>query len=382
MTDPAFLLIAHPSPDVYGSDRQLLESVGAAIDSGWRVSVVLPAAGPLTALLEEAGAHVLFDRFPVLRKADLSPLGVIKLAGRSVAATIRLGALIRRLRPTAVYVNTMTLPVWLLAAKLARVPALCHVHEAEEDQPRPVRIGMTAPLLLAKVVVANSWAAKRAITDVIRRLSPRISVVHNGVPMPPDPPRPPRVRAPGEPATIALVGRLSPRKGIDVALDAVAALRVEGRPVELIVCGSVFEGYEWYEDQLRRRIQSADLIGHVELAGYVHPTWPVLAGADIVLVPSRTEPFGNAAVEALLSCRPVVASNVQGLAEVIRADETGVLVRPGDAVELADGIRRMLDDPATARLMAERGLADAVDRFSVTGYRAAVGAELAQVALR
>ena len=382
MTGAKFLLVAHPSPDLYGSDRQLLQSVDAAIESGWRVSVVLPAPGPLTALLEQAGADVRFGRFPVLRKADLSPLGVIKLAGRSFAATVRLILLLRKLSPDAVYVNTMTLPVWLMAAKMARVPALCHVHEAEEDQPRPVRVAMTAPLLLAKSVVANSFAAKRAITTVIGRLAPRVSVVHNGVPMPPVTPHPPRDRAPGAPATIALVGRLSPRKGIDVALDAVGALRGEGRPVELIICGSVFDGYEWYEDELRQRMQSADLAGHVELAGYVHPTWPVLADADIVLVPSRTEPFGNAAVEGLLSCRPVVASNVQGLAEVILADDTGVLVRPGDAEDLADGIRRMLDQPAKAREMATRGLADAIERFSVTGYRAAIAAELAQVAAR
>jgi glycosyltransferase involved in cell wall biosynthesis len=156
-------------------------------------------------------------------------------------------------------------------------------------------------------------------------------------------------------------------------------LQQQGRDVDLIVCGTVFPGYEWYEEELRERAARPDLAGHVELAGYVHPTWPVLADADLVLVPSRVEPFGNAAVEGLLARRPVIASGVQGLAEVIVADRTGLLVEPGDATALATAIGALLDDPVRASELATAGHADAEERFSLSRYRAQVVAALQRV---
>ena len=56
-----------------------------------------------------------------------------------------------------------------------------------------------------------------------------------------------------------MVGRLSPRKGVDVALDAVGLLRRSGVDASLSVCGSVFPGYEWYEGELRERAAQPDL---------------------------------------------------------------------------------------------------------------------------
>jgi glycosyltransferase involved in cell wall biosynthesis len=131
----------------------------------------------------------------------------------------------------------------------------------------------------------------------------------------------------------------------------------------------VFEGYEWFEEQLRTRASRDDLRDRVRFGGYVHPTWASLETATVVLVPSRTEPFGNTAVEAQLAQRPVVASAVQGLTEIVTDGQTGLLVRPGDPVGLADAVERLLDDPALAEGMASAGRAEALTRFSSTAYR-------------
>ncbi len=186
------------------------------------------------------------------------------------------------------------------------------------------------------------------------------------------PDRPPPPEPSDRAARLVLVGRLSPRKGTDVALEAVARLNDGTRAVTVQVCGSTFPGYEWYERELRERAERADLRGRVEWAGYVAPTWPALAKADIVLVPSRAEPFGNAAVEGLLARRPVIASNIQGLAEIIESERTGLLVPADDPAALAAAIARLLDDPALAEQLAEAGRKQAVTRFSVARYRAEI----------
>lgn len=367
------IVVAHPSPDLYGSDRQLLVTVDALIEHGWDVVVALPIDGPLIPLLRERGVTVVVDAFPVLRKALLTPRGLVGLGFSLGRDVVRLRGALHRARADAVFVNTLTIPVWLAASRLARLPAVCHVHEAEEDQPRVVRRALAAQMLLARSVIANSAAARRALVDVLPRLAERITVVHNGVPGPPGPAEPLRARQVGSPARLSLVARLSPRKGIDVALEALALLRGQRRDVTLTVCGTAYQGYEWYEQELLSRCAQPDLAGAVDFRGYVDPTWPVLSAADVVLVPSRVEPFGNTAVEALLAQRPVVASAVQGLTEVIRGEQTGLLVPPGDPVALAEAIASLLDDPQRARLLARSGAADARHRFGEERYRAQLG---------
>nr|WP_281287146.1 glycosyltransferase [Actinotalea subterranea] len=372
------LLVAHPSPDVYGSDRQLLETVEAAVAAGWSVEVALPGPGPLVPLLRERGARVRRVRMPVLRKALLHPRRLPGFAVDSVTATLRLTRLLRRERPDVLYVNTITIPTWLVAARLAGVPRLCHVHEAEEHH-RLVTAGLLAPLALADLVVANSAAARDVVASALPRVGGAVRVVHNGVPGPATEPAPAQHDR-AEPWRLVVVGRLSPRKGIDVALDAVDALVLAGYDVTLDVCGTVFPGYEWYERELRDAATGRPrLIGRVQLLGYVHPTWPHLAAADVVLVPSRSEPFGNTAVEGMLARRPVVASRAQGLAEVVHDGRTGLLVAPGDATALAGAVRRLLDDAGLRQGLADAARTEALARFSTGRYAADVVRALEEV---
>lgn len=368
------VLLAHASVELYGSDLQLVETAVGCLDAGADVVVLLPGEGPLAERMRDVGARVETLDVPVLRKAHLTPRGIVALGSRTLSALGPMVRLIRRLRPDAVLVNTLTIPAWLVAARLAGTAPVCHVHEAEADARWVVRVGLAAPLLLARDVVVNSAAARDVVVSAVPALRRRTRVVYNGVPGPPlgasssveD----------GGPATdaahVVLVGRLSPRKGSDVALEAVARLRRAGRDVRVTLCGSVFAGYEWFEDQLRARAGQDDLAGAVELVGYADP-WVWFARADVVVVPSRVEPFGNVAVQAMLAGRPVVASRTQGLAEIVHDGETGLLVPPDDPAALAGAVAALLDDPARASAVAEAGRQDAGERFGAQRYRAQMG---------
>jgi hypothetical protein len=365
------VLVAHPSADLYGSDLQLVESVHGLTAAGWRVEVRLPGPGALVERLEAAGARVDVLDVPVLRKSLLRPAGLLHLVADTARALPAMLQVLRETAPDIVYVNTVTVPLWLVAARLARRPALCHVHEAEDDAARLVSVLLNAPLLLARTVVVNSRAASRTLLRAVPWLAGRTEVVHNGVPGPGTDVGPVRSATRG-PHLLVLVGRLAPRKGTDVAVEATALLRAGGRDVDLELCGSVFPGYEWFEESLRARGAELGIAEHIRFSGYTSPTWPALARADVVLVPSRAEPFGNAAVEAQLAGRPVVVSAVQGLMEIVTPGETGLSVPPDDAPALAAAVASLLDDPALARSLAETGRASAERQFTTARYRAAV----------
>jgi glycosyltransferase involved in cell wall biosynthesis len=117
----------------------------------------------------------------------------------------------------------------------------------------------------------------------------------------------------------------------------------------------------------------------VRFAGIQNPVWPCLAEADIVVVPSRWEPFGNVAVEGMLAGRPVVASSVQGLTKIVRPGHTGLLVPPDDPAALAAAIATLLRDWPRAKALAAAGRQDTRDRFSPTRYQAEIRAVVEEV---
>ncbi len=367
------MLIANPSPDVYGSDLQMLESVSAMVDLGWAVVAVLPHDGPLVSLLESRGAQIRFESFPVLRRANASARGITAMLSEAGGSLRLIRRVIAAVGADVVYVNTVTLPWWLLAARLSRTPVICHVHEAEKQDRKVVRLALVAPLVLAKATIVISRVSLTAMCAELPLLRRRAHLVYNGVAGPLDEPSPPVPGADGR-VTVCLIARLSPRKAPDVALDAVGILRRSGRDIRLLVCGTAFAGYEWFTDQLLRRSAEPDLAGTVEWLGYVAPIWPVLEQADIALAPSLREPFGNAVVEAQLALRPIIASAAEGHLETISDGVTGLLVPPSDPAALAAAILRLIDDPLLAAALAANGRASARQRFSTERYRQEVAA--------
>ncbi len=189
---------------------------------------------------------------------------------------LRLARVIRRIDPHVVLVNTVTLPHWTLAARLARRPAVVHVHEAEEMIRPFARRVLYAPLLLADRVIANSETTRRVLVEAWPKLNRRTRVIVNGIVD-----RGAASLAATRSGHLVVVSRLSPRKGIDTAVRAVAELVRAGRDVSLTLCGSVFSGYEWYEQQLRAEVHSAGLDDRVRFAGSclpsrsssLRPTW-------------------------------------------------------------------------------------------------------------
>jgi glycosyltransferase involved in cell wall biosynthesis len=375
------MLFAHPGAELYGSDRVGLESVGALLDAGWRVVVTVPDDGPLTSAMVALGARVVRCPTLVLRKALLRPRGLVSLVRQTVGGLQAGGRLLREVRPSVVYVNTVTVPLWIGLARLRRIPVLCHVHEAEGSAPRWVRWLLAVPLHLATTVIANSDFSIQVLASSSRRLGRRTRLLPNGVPGPATR-TPARLTLDG-PVRLVYLGRLSPRKGVDVAVSAVAALRDRGVAASLAVVGAVFPGYEWFQEQLADQVRALDLTEHVTFHGFQDSVWPIVGSSDVVVVPSRVdEPFGNTAVEALLCARPVVASATSGLLEATAGAQSARTVEPGNPVALARAIEGIVHDWTAVRAAAWEDAGRAAERHSPELYRAKVAATVEAMAPR
>ncbi len=361
------LLIAHPSAELYGSDRVLLESVEAFLRSRFEVVVTLPTSGPLVPELERRGAVVRFCRTPVLRKSALRPAGMFRLLSDGVRGAAPAIRLIRQAGTDGVFVNTVTIPFWLVIGRLMGRHVTCHVHEAERSAPAFVRRVMTAPVLCAHVVILNSRFSMRVLTDSIPRLARRSRVVYNGIPGP-SVVVPARLELVG-PVRLLFLGRLSPRKGPQVAIEACRQLSNAGVDVRLDLLGSVYPGYEWFEKELRYAVTSAALGDRVTFRGFVPDIWASVADCDVVLIPSTVdEPFGNTAVEAVLAARPLVVSTTSGLQEAAAGYESAQAVDPTRPDLWAAAVRSVIASWPEFRMTAIDDASTAEQRHAPRRY--------------
>jgi glycosyltransferase involved in cell wall biosynthesis len=166
-----------------------------------------------------------------------------------------------------------------------------------------------------------------------------------------------RWRVAGDAILVLVLGALERRKGHAVLLDAAGRLDRDAPFLHYVFCG---DGRE------RRALAAAAarLGDRVVFAGFQRDVAACLAAADVVALPSLQEGLGVAALEAMAAGRPVVASRVGGLAEVVVEGETGLLAAPGDAAALAAALRTVAGDPALRARLGHGGRARVLARYT------------------
>jgi glycogen(starch) synthase len=145
-----------------------------------------------------------------------------------------------------------------------------------------------------------------------------------------------------------------------VALSAFATVRGRFPGTRLVVAG---DGPE--REKLERQASALGLIDSVEFAGRVAPETAahLIDASTLVVIPSRLEGFGLVALEAAWMARPVVATRVGGLLEVVVHEQTGLLVENENSHALAEGIALLLDNPETATKLGRAARSRAEEVF-------------------
>lgn len=334
------ILVVHPGAELYGSDRVVLEGVTGLVDTGHQVVVLLPARGALVGALTKVGARVVIGPSLVLRKKLLKPRNWFQLANSGLLGLLCAVRVLSQFRPDIVIVNTTILPLWPVIGRALGVRVVSHIHEADSEMPILLRRILMAPHLAADTIICNSEFTKTVLLEAYPQLCSRVRILYNGVNEPLE-----KVAAREsiiDHLRVLYVGRLSPRKGPDLAIQAVKQLNAHRIPAILTLAGSAFEGMEWFEDELRAA--SIDGTGRSMAAfeGFVGDIWPLLAESDVLVVPSRLdESFGNTAVEGILAGRPVVVSDTSGLREAAQGYGSAIYVEPDSSAAIADALQRI-----------------------------------------
>jgi glycosyltransferase involved in cell wall biosynthesis len=129
---------------------------------------------------------------------------------------------------------------------------------------------------------------------------------------------------------------------------------------------------EFSDDAYRRevlgRAESLGVLGNVIVTGFQANPFPLATRCDVIVLPTQRDPFPIALLEAMALAKPVVATAVGGIPEMIRDGESGVVVPPNDIDALASAIAGVIEDPTRGRRLGEAARERLLARFSQEGF--------------
>jgi glycosyltransferase involved in cell wall biosynthesis len=322
----------HRIRGIGGSERHLLTLLPALAERGIETMLVGlddPAWNPIDFY---SGLNVPVVRIRSAR--DLDPLLLVRLA--------------RTLRADVVHTHLVHADVYGgLAAALRGTRLVSTKHNDDPFRTGPFRFVERGLIRLADRVVAITESLRRFTVERVGAPADKVETIHYGLDGLPEPwgENTLDVVPPGTRIVLA-VARLTPQKGIDIAVRALAALPDD---VVLVVLG---EGPE------RARLEQLALTLGVDrrlfLQGRVPDVTAWLERATVLVHPARWEGFGLSVLEAMLAGLPVVASNVSSLPELVVDAETGYLVKPDDPAALARSVVQALEMPSLGAAGRER----------------------------
>lgn len=302
------------------------------------------------------------------RRPSYAALLAPYLLGGSLAAA-RLGSA----RPDVVHVHWPMPHAWfgaLLRAASGGHTAVVSSFYSVELRWVERRLPWLTPFLRWAIETSDGVTAiSNATAERVRALVDRsVSVIPFGAAVEPRAGAPiPPALAGEHPLELLFVGRLVERKGVETIVRALPRV-LERRSARLTIVG---EG-EW-EAVIRAVVMQTGTQAHVRMTGRIsaHELERLYARADIFVLPAvvdrkgDTEGLGVVLLEAMRFERPVIASNVGGIPDIVRHGETGWLVAPGDPGELAARILAVAEEPPKSRGVARRGREWAEERFAL-----------------
>lgn len=360
------VLIVSLASSAGGAERSMLLLARELPAHGWSPIVACPP-GDLARRARAAGARVVETRWlsvPAISTKDGGrkryAVGLMAAAlGRSVANAARVAYLARRLRADLVISNSNAAhPFVALGGLIARRPSVWHVRDIVEEGFGRRLLGLFGRVPAAVVAISHPVAETVAHS--------RVQVITN--PIEPSPAGATPAWRNGAPV-VGFLGRLDPPKGIEDLCEAARTV-----DAKFVVVGASLNAPPGYAESLRALAESR-APGRFDFVGPVAEPGTALAAFDVLAMPSRREPWGRVAAEALIAGVPVVAAASGGLPEVVRDGVDGFLYPPGDVGALADRLRTLLDDPALRARMGAAGREGAA-RFSPSAHATAVAAVL------
>lgn len=332
-----------------GLEKLFLDEIEMLLQQGLPAHGVVRRNSPLASYARER--KLPFDEFPVFSDWDPVSVGFAR-------------RIVRRYTPQLLMCVGRTAHRLFARAVRTEIPIVVMVQKRRFDLHLPY----------AGVLAAADHRGKTLMEDGVP--PEKLAVIPNAVRLPVRPKSDYRREPPTAPKIVAL-GRLHPKKGFGVLVDALAILNRRGVSCLCTIAG---EGPE--RDRIASQIESAGLTRHISLPGWTDQVAEYLAEGDIFALPSFQEDFPLAVLDAMASGMPIVASAIDGPKDFLADWETALLVPPNEPAALAIALERLIGDPELRERLGRAARDAALRNYGFEAVGARLSAALQNVLAR
>jgi glycosyltransferase involved in cell wall biosynthesis len=355
------LLCVHASAAWFGSDRYLYGILKYLDTTRFDAQVILPEPGPLKEKIQALGIPVVHPPCMGILHRFRNPVQMAQFFMKLFAEIVWLIRFIRKQKIQLVHVNSTSNLGGLIAARICRVPVVCH---ALEIRISPALIGK----ILATLVNGLSThivAISQAVSDYLDSgwTPPRsLQVLHPGVELDSSfagdsAQVREQLEIPKDIKVVGMVGRLTFWKGAHVFIEAAMTLAEKRSDAFFLIVGAfdTAQSREYYQS-LVDKVHQRGLTDRIRFLGFREDIPAVMSVFDIFILPSVfPEPFGLVTVDAMLAGKPAIATRHGGSLDIVREGTDGFLVPPGEPEALAEKVEILLNDPELRQEMGRNG---------------------------
>ena len=284
----------------------------------------------------------------------------------------RLNKIIKLIKPDIVHTNTLeSVGLIMVPSAIYRIPIFWHVRILLEHKSITVRFYVKLISIFINRVIAISQAVKQTIIKAGMN-SDKISVVYNPIDTSVFRPQN-RITCrekfgfPKGSTIIGSLGRLTPDKGFEILIEAMASVIKQYPNTYLLIAGD-----EWTKGYRAELIQSAerfDVFSNLILIDRQKDIAELISALDVVVLASpKKEGFGRILAEAMACNVPVIGTNVGGIPEIIVNGESGLIVEPNSPQALSEAIMKLLENRSLAKQLIRNGRKIVQTKFSVNGH--------------
>lgn len=350
------ILFVNHSSNISGAEKVLLRLIGYFDKSLIEVSAFCPESKGLAEDLKAENIDVRLAPMPLLVRTA-NPVKLFEYCFGFYRFSKKLIQYLRIAKIDIIHCNSFISTLYSIpAAKLTRTPIIWHMHDILRNSFFNKIFICLAGLGASRIICVSNAVKKNLISFGVKK--EKCQIVYNSIKSPCGQQKwgnddfYKEFAINHQTKVVTMIGQIAEWKGQKIFIEAVAKL-IERYDIKSLIVGDVISPLEnHYKNTLRKITNHLNLNNHVIFTGFRTDIQKIIDASDIIVHASvKPDPLPTVIIEAMNLGRPVVATHVGGVPELIEHNKTGLIVPPHNCDMLAEAISKLLDNPEKAKSM-------------------------------